>query len=151
METLVNQFDGTTYRCWSIILEIERFIEQHGNRQFETRRDYYSNYYLQLMRLLESDQLLLQRDLDGKLIGACGWAMVNKDDEWKINKVRWTLPENITIGDELYISFCVLTTGSVWEIRRELKKRYDKEVSEVYWFDMAKNRYIRLTNILKEK
>ena len=150
METLVNQPDRTTYRCWAIILEIERFISEYGNSQFETRRKYYSNYYLQLMRLLESDQILLQRDLDGKLIGICGWLRVNKDDEWKINKTTWATPDDITTGDELYISFCILTTGSVWEIRRELKKRYASEIDEVFWTDVPHKRYVRIKNIMKD-
>ena len=150
METLVNQSDRTTYRRWSIILEVERFIEQYGNGQFETRRKHYKNYYLQLMRLLDNDQLFIQRDLDDKLIGVCGWLRVNKDDEWKINKTTWATPEDIASGDELYISFCILTTGSVWEIRRELKKRYEKEVSEVFWTDVPNKRYVRIKNIMRE-
>ena len=151
MEIVGNNINGTTYRCWKIILEVEKFISENDKKYFETRRQWYKNYYRQLMRLIDKNQLLIERDGDNNIIGICGWARIKKSDEWKINKIRWSLPDNITDGDILYISFCVLKGGHVHNIRRELKRRYDHEVNETFWFSIANNRYVRLKNVLKEK
>ena len=150
METLVNNINRETYRRWSVILEVERFISNYGNERFETRRKYYKNYYCQLARLFDSDQLLILRGLENEIIGVCGWIRVKQNDEWKINKITWTLPEEILNGENLYISFCVLKGKNMWSIRKKIKEIYDKKINEVFWFDISKSKYIRIKNILKE-
>jgi len=150
MESMVNNSDRATYRRWKLILDIERFIYENGGFFFESRRKYYRNYYRQLIMLIEAKQIIIQRNDLGEVVGVCGWIMINKKDEHQINKVTWKVPDDIKTGDNIYISFCVLNGGSVYEIRREIKQRYDRQVNEVFWYNIPSNKFVRIKNILKE-
>ena len=147
---MVDNIDRETYRCWKVILEIERFISTYGGNYFETRKTHAENYYRQLLHLLDKDQIFIERNSNGDLISVCGWARIHAEDRWRVNKVNWTLPEEITQGELLYISFCVVYEGDVHNIRRELRRRCGREVSEVYWFNAPNNRFVRLRNVLKD-
>ena len=108
MESMVNQFNRETYRRWKVILEVERFISENDDDNFQTRERHYRNYFCQLLRLLYANQLIIQRDDDNNIVGVCGWIKIEREDEWKINKLTWDVPENISRGNILYISFCIL-------------------------------------------
>lgn len=150
MESMGNKSNGAHYRCWKIVLDIERFITDNADETFITRKTYFRNYLKHLLHLMGERQIIIQRNGGGEIIGICGWARYNKEDEYKINKVTWALPENITEGENLYISFCVLNGGSMGRIRKRLKELYSKQINEVYWFNIPTNDFTRRRNILKE-
>lgn len=148
---MVDNIDRTPYRCWKIILEVERFISLYADDMFKSRHTFRRNYLTQLKNLLDCDQLLIERDGSDKLKTVCGWARINKADEHQVNKIRWTLPASLCEGNVLYISFCICADGNIRSVRRELVKRYADVVDEVYWFNTPKQKYCRRKNILKEK
>ena len=147
---MVHHLNRETYRRWKVILEIERFISANDNAYFETRRKFYANYYRQLQRLLDCDQLSIKRGPLNEIIAVCGWALIRKSDEWDVNKVRWTLPKNLCEGNVLYVSFCVARDGGFKDIRKELVERYQDKIDEMYWFSAKKHKFIRRKNTLKE-
>lgn len=144
-----NNNDGKTYRCW----EIDDFILKNDKegRLTETRFIYFDNYIKLLERLYDANQILTQYDKFGNIIGVCGWARVNKEDEDGINKVSWVMPNNITTGNNLYIVFCVITTGNIYIFRKILSESIGKFIDEVYWFNTPKHKFTRRRNTLKEK
>lgn len=146
-----NHVDRETYRCWKVIKEIDEFILKNDKTGAftSTRRKWYWGYILHLARLLKADQLIIKRNGKG-ITAICGWARVNPQDEYKINKLTWELPEEISKGENLYITVCVVNEGKVNDFRRELINKFAKEINEVFWFDVPHNRYIRRKNILKE-
>lgn len=151
MENMVNNIDRTPYRCRTIIKEIDSFISENDKGQFaETRKHWYWNYMLHLCRLYDSNQIMIERNNKGEIINICCWALVNKEDEKYINKVTWELPKEISKGNNLYISICIIKEGNIFEFRREFVKLFRDRVDEAFWFDINKNKFIRRKNILKE-
>lgn len=147
---MVNNIDRETYRSWKLALEIERFILDNADGKFESRRLFYKNYFRTLLELIRSQNIIIQRNDNGSIIGICGWVTFDKKDEWQINKIRWYFPSSAQ-GENIYIAFCIITKGSMNKIRSELKSRYDKIFNEILWFNMPKNKFVRIKNILKEK
>ena len=74
---------------------------------------------------------------------------MNKEDENKINKTTWALPRDISEGENLCITICVLFGGNIHDFRREFRRRFAETVDEVFWFDIPHNKFIRRKNILK--
>lgn len=138
---MVNQLDRTTYRRWKVILDVERFIEENDDGRFGTRKNHWGNYFCQLSRLWNAKQLIVQRNDVGTVVGVCGWLRVKKEDEYGINKIKWQIPENISKGQTIYVSFCVLKGGSIREIAEELR---DKGAIEAFWYNVKNNRYVRV-------
>jgi len=93
---------------------------------------------------------MIERNNKGEIINICCWALVNKEDEKYINKVTWELPKEISKGNNLYISICIIKEGNIFEFRREFVKLFRDRVDEAFWFDINKNKFIRRKNILKE-
>ena len=147
METMVNNINRTISRCRAV----DSFIFHNDIQKVfkETRKLYYSNYIRQIERLLDKDQLWIQ-EKDGEIIGVCGWILINKEDEFQINKLTWILPGNINEGNIIYISFCLITKGNIHGFRSEFRRLFSDKVDEVFWYDIAKHKYIRRKNILKE-
>ena len=83
MESMGNNTNGQTTGCWEVVKEIDRFIVNNDkNKRFlETRENYYWNYTLHLSRLLKVNQIIIQRNSSGGIIGICGWILINKNDE----------------------------------------------------------------------
>lgn len=153
MEIMGNNNDRTPDRCWEIVKEIDKFIvDNDKDKRFsETREQYYWNYTLHLSRLLKADQIIIQRNDRGKIVGICGWIQINENDERYINKITWSLPKNISEGNIIYIPFCIIQNGDIFRIRKELYRRFKNVVDEVYWFDSRKAKFIRIKNMIKEK
>jgi len=145
-----NQYDGAIDRRWSVIFEIDDFIILNcDNDILETKTKYCNNYLRHLERLYFNKQIIIQRNEYGKIIGVCGWIIINKEDEVFINKITWALPTNICKGDIMHISFCVINGGNIHQIRKQLKERYGNIVKEVTWYNLKCNQFFRKT--LKEK
>jgi hypothetical protein len=124
--------------------EIERFIDLTDTfGVFGTKDKYHGNFVKHFEKLLKVNQVLTFRE-DGKLIGLCSWAMVDRDRKQDINKTRWELPENVTGGDILYIDICLLKTGAeILKIKRFFNAKYRASVKEVFWFDIPHSRVFR--------
>ena len=144
--------DRTADRCREIINEVDNFIVRNDKNKIfmPTRQQYRWNYFLHLARLYKSEQLFIQRNEKDQIIGICGWILVDKEDEKKINKTTWSLPRNISDGNNLCITICVLSGGKIHEFRKEFRRRFAEKVNEVFWFDIPNNKFFRRKNILKE-
>ena len=146
-----DNVDRAADRCREIINEVDNFIVKNDTKKvfYETRQQYRWNYFLHLARLYKANQLFIQRNEKDQIIGICGWILVNKEDEDKINKTTWSLPRNISEGENLCITICVLSGGNIHEFRREFRKRFAETVNEVFWFDIPNKKFVRRKNILK--
>ena len=138
---MVNQSYGETYRRWKVILEVERFIEDNDDGRFGTRKNHWRNYFCQLLRLWNAKQLIIQRNDISDIVGVCGWVKVTKETESHVNKITWALPKDISVGQTIYVNFCVLNGGDIKEIKDELK---NKGAIEAFWYNVGHNKYTRV-------
>ena len=112
-------------------------LENKGNLVIHP--NWKDNLKHQLLRLLDVGQLLAYVR-EGKLVGLFGWAFI--DDINSVNKVRWTLPDDITGGKILYLSFAILFKGE----QMGLVKRYFEEtgtrdrINQVYWGNIKRSK-----------
>lgn len=152
METMDYKSNRALDRDWQIVKEIDEFIVRNDRDGYilATRCEWWDNYFLHLARLVEVDQMIIQRDDQGKIIGICGWVLTDKAYEHEINKANWKLPEDISHGDILHITICVMDGGNIYEMRQELLNLYVTKFSEVCWYNAPKNKFVRHKNILKE-
>lgn len=152
METMGNNFNRTISRCRKIVNEVNNFIVKNDKKEafLKTRQEYSWNYFEHLDRLYNANQLFIQRNAVGEIIGICGWLLVNREDEDKINKTTWSLPKDISSGNNLCITICVINGGNINDFRREFRRRFANMVDEVFWFDIPNNKFVRRKNILKE-
>ena len=152
MENMGDNIDRTADRCRQIVNEVDNFIVKNDTHKvFEaTRQKYKWNYFLHLERLYKAGQLIIQRNKLGQITGICGWILVDKEDEHKINKTTWALPRDISDGENLCITICFINGGNINEFRREFHQRFADIVNEAFWFDIPHNKFIRRKNILKE-
>lgn len=154
---MADYFDGTSDRDWKIndILDVDNFIVQYdADRLFEkTRVEHYKNYFSHLLRLYSYRQILVQRKDGDQIVGVCGWIRIFPQDEHDINKVRWTYPQNISDGNILYVTFCVVKPGegNLLGFRRRLKELIGYKVDEAWWFNMPENRFFRKKIVREEK
>jgi len=148
-----NQSDRTPDRCREIIKEIDDFIVSNDwyNVLRASRKQYYWGYLLHLARLYRADQIIIQRGGDGKITGICAWVRCTRDSQLEINKINYALPRNISEGNVLHITLCVIAGGSINQFRRHFIETVGKDVEEVCWFNSPTNKFIRRKNILKEK
>lgn len=152
METMDDNIDRTADRCRQIINEVDNFIVKNDTKKLfaETRIQWKWNYFLHLSRLYKAGQLFIQRNDKDQIIGICGWILVKPEDEHKINKTTWVLPRDISSGENLCITICVINGGNIHEFRREFRKRFADTVKEAFWIDIENKKFIRRKNILKE-
>ena len=154
---MVNQSSGAGFRNWEIkflekidaILEIDDFIFNHseGASFLETREIYYKNYIHHLITLYDNNQLLVQRDEEKKIIAVLGWLEIEEDDEYKVNKIRWTFPQKIKGGDILYVTFCVIRQGDIYDFKRKLREMIGDKIKEICWFNLSQNKFVRRQNL----
>lgn len=102
--------------------------------EFYTALYWQDNFLNYIKRLYKKDLILVFTD--GVIKGIFCWFLINKEDEDKINKKRWTLPENIIDGDMLYVGVCILNMGcNISQIRKYFENlEYRKKFKEVTWF-----------------
>ena len=152
METMGDNTHGTTDRGREVINEIDNFIVKNDvNHVFtETRHQWRWNYFLHLARLYQANQIIIQRNDKGQIIGICGWILVSPEDEHRINKTTWSLPKNISDGSNLYVTICVVNGGNIQKFRKELSEKFGDKVDEVIWVDVENKKFVRRKNILKE-
>jgi hemolysin-activating ACP:hemolysin acyltransferase len=138
--------------CQEAINEIDNFIVKNDVHHVftETRHQWRWNYFLHLARLYQSNQIMIQRNDKGQLIGICGWILVSPEDEHKINKTTWALPKNISEGNNLYVTICVINGGDIHKFRSELSSKFGDKVDEVIWVDVENKKFVRRRNIIKE-
>ena len=128
----------------NIVGEIDDFIFSNDKnaRLLETRDAYYGNFLDTLFYLCEHRQILVQRDGDNAIIGVLGWITTDEKQMEDINKIRWTFKE-VSGGDILYVIFCVISSGHIFDFRRELKASISPEVKEVRWFNAPRGRFMK--------
>lgn len=152
-----NQLGRAPHRDWQIkkrqkdVADIANFIIRNDkNNQLIAAVDkYYWNFLKHIDRLYDCKQILMQRNVSGGLVGLCGWARINPADETQVNKITWELPDDISTGTILHITFCIVVGGRTHMFRRELNQLLGTEIDEIHWFNLSKNKYIRRKNILK--
>ena len=132
-----NYIDREIDRGREIIHEIDDFIVRNdkGGRIIATRYDHLDNYFFHIERLLNAGQLMIQRNDKGEISAVCGWILTTKEHEHEINKITWVLPNEISNGDILYVSFSVIADGNIHLFRREFRKLLCDKVVEAFWFD----------------
>ena len=84
----------------------------------------------QVLRLLSVNQVL-GYTRKGQLTGVFGWALI--DDIKKVNKIRWTLPDNIISGHILYVSFGVLDKEERIGLVKKFFDESDFKFDEAIW------------------
>ena len=113
--------------------DISDYIFDHNDKgQFNSALYHRDNFGKHIRRLLEVKQVLIFKSGD-ELKGVCGWALVN--DMSKVNKLRWTLPEDITNGNILYVSFAALDKESnIFNIKTFFEtNRFRNKINRVFW------------------
>ncbi len=127
------------------IKEIDRFIEEMDVQNFfHTRKVWHENFIKHFEKIMAARQVLTFRR-ERKLVGLCSYCIITKDREHDINKVRWTLPENISEGNIFYIDICLLRKrASIFKIKDYLVDKYKPMASEVFWYDMPHRKVFRL-------
>lgn len=133
------------------VSEIANFIIQNdtNNKLIAVVDKYYWNFLKHIDRLYDKDQILMQRSVSGDLVALCGWARIRSTDEAQLNKITWALPDDISTGNILHITFCIVHGGQTHLFRRELNKMMGREIDQICWFNLPKNKYFRRKNILK--
>ena len=122
---------------------IVRFIKDHDDSDM-VHTNWEDGLYQQILRLLSVGQVLAYIR-EGRMTGVFGWAFL--DGITGVNKIRWTLPDNITGGHILYVSFGVIENNErVGYIRKYL---YEPEFkwTECVW--RYKNRLFKTKRSLK--
>ena len=117
----------------SLADEIVTLVEENDtSEKLLVHPNWLENFREHVRRLLGVGQVL-GYCYNNRLVGVCGWALV--DDSNRVNKIRWTLPDNITTGHILYVTFGVITSGCrIGEIKKffdgpEMTSKFD----EVKW------------------
>ena len=126
--------------------EIERLMEIYDkNGVFATRTRYHKNFYSHFIRLISNGNVMTFRDTrKGFLKGFCSWIIVDKKSKKDINKVKWTLPDNINDGNILYVDTCLTTESMmIHVIRKSLTARLKGKVDEVFWFNVDRGRFFK--------
>lgn len=119
--------------------DIANFVLDCPSSVFDTARQWHVNFRFLIDRLFDKN-LILVFSRGAEITGVCGYCFVNEKDKSGINKIRWTLPENITNQDMLYVVVCVLKNDcNIWEIRKELKRVcVNRNTKEALWFADSK-------------
>ena len=101
---------------------------------FQTALSWKANFISYIQRLYDENFIVIFGDRD--IEGLCCWALINEDNEDDLNKIRWTLPNEIKNGDILYIGICILSNPChVWKIRKFLKgNTFVDKAKEAIWF-----------------
>ena len=118
--------------------DIAKFILNTPSEVFKTAF-YWSVNSVEFIRRLYDENFIMVF-VDNKshhnIYGLCVWACINESDKHFINKVRWTLPDDVRGGKILYIGLVILTMDcEVWQIKDKLEELgYRKKIKEVLWF-----------------
>lgn len=131
--------------------DIVDFVLRNGEGHFDSAKFYMKNFLEHWRRLIENDLVMVFVDNNEEITGVCSWAVMWDKDKRDINKTRWILPDNIAVGNVLYIDVCVLTKGaSIFKIKKLFEEMgYRKFIKEVFWFNMPKGRLFNkeVTNV----
>lgn len=125
--------------------ELDQFIEDiDHNKFFASRKHWSAEFVVHCQRIFAAKQYIVFRR-HGKISGFCSWVRTTREDESKIVKNRWLLPETITEGDIFYIDICLLSRkASIFKIKDYLVEKYKPMASEIFWFDMPHRKVFRL-------
>ena len=124
--------------------EIEDFMNRHDALGvFDTRRFWPDNFKIHFVKIIAANQIVTFRD-ENNLAGLCSWMFVDENNKHDINKIRWTLPENIENGDIAYIDVCLLRNDvNIYRLREFLNINVKPFVKEVYWYNSPGGRVAR--------
>ncbi|MFA6100385.1 MAG: hypothetical protein WC750_05990 [Patescibacteria group bacterium] len=127
------------------VKEIEKFIEENDvHRVFSTRFRWHGEFVRHFEKLIAAKQILIFRQ-NGRLAGMCSWALVNNHRKKDINKSRWTLPDNVSEGNILYIDVCLLQSGaSIFKIKTHFMRNLWPVFDEVFWYNIPNSKVFRL-------
>ena len=114
---------------------------------FDTRHRYAKNYYIHYIKLITCGHVMTFRDdISGILKGFCSWVLVHNGNMNDVNKVRWTIPDNIKDGNILYIT-SLLTTSSfmICKIRKAFRGMFKDKIERVLWYSVNNGRFAHFT------
>src|SRR3990167_4631045 len=84
---------------------LENLVLSHNEgHRFDSVIYWRKNFRELLSRLLMANQVLIAKE-DEKIVGFMAWACV--DNVLGLNKLRFELPDVITIGKKFYVPICV--------------------------------------------
>ena len=99
------------------------------------------NFREHLQRVTQENQLMVFT-CDDKLVGMCSWIFTDEYRKQFIYKTRWQFPEDISKGDILYITMCVLTKGcNVLKIKKLFEDiGMRSKINSVYWNNVKRGK-----------
>ena len=125
-----------------IVEDVYRFILNTPAETFESCVLWKNNFVRYLRRLYDENFIFVYHE-GNEIKGLCGWFLTDDDNKDYINKIRWTLPEDITSGDVLYVGFCILTENcEMLKIKEKFKEIGIRDkIKEAIWF---RKKWVRL-------
>lgn len=131
-------WDGSQSRCHRLAAVVDFIKNNDIYGSFKSIATYRQNFVDHMKKLLEVGQIMVC-EVDGDLRGLCSWIITDDKRFLEINKIRWTMPENISAGNILYVDTIVLSDGiSVFGIKRKFEDMgYRNFIKEVKWFNMV--------------
>ena len=125
-----------------LVSEIEAFINEHDKKGvFSTKDKHPVEFRVHFQRIIEAGQMVAMYDRHG-LCGFCSWVICDGRTKHDINKSKWTLPNDISSGNILYIDICILVRdASIFDIKNRLAKMCrEKNIDKVFWYDIPHGR-----------
>lgn len=112
--------------------DIVEYVLKEGDT-FSSARQNKEEFTNAVRRMNDAGQVIISEH-NGKLDGACGWYFLNEDNKYFGTKITWRLPEDISQGDILYVSFVVLNHTSVLWVKEWFDFNVRKRIKKVRWW-----------------
>lgn len=126
-----------------------KFIVDNGKNNILVHKAWEESFKEHIKRLMDNGTLI-GLIYDNRLVGTLGYAFI--DDLKRINKLRWTLPENIKDGRILYVSHAVMVQPASVLIAKAYLEEIEtrKKVDEIMWGNFKKGKNFK-KKILRRK
>lgn len=112
----------------------------HGS--FESRHWYPDGFTRHFNALIAAGQVMTFTDSNDEIYGLCSWFLTDEGHQKDINKIRWTLPDQYTQGNILYVSSCVTSEEHmIKEFIQYLTKRFIHKVDTAMWFHVRRGKF----------
>lgn len=113
------------------------------DKRFQSRYYWRKQFNEHFNKLINLGQVITFRDR-GRLTGFCTWVLTDEDRKNDINKSRWTLPENVSEGDILYIDNAVIDErDNIFQVKKYFSENYKHTVKKVFWFNSGRGRVFK--------
>ena len=119
---------------------LEDLVLSHNEgHRFDSVLYWRDNFRELLRRLLMARQVLIAKK-DDKIVGFIAWACV--DNVIGLNKLRWELPDVVTVGKKFYVPICVSENPRVLLLFRKklIEMGYRNRVKELCWNNSVRNK-----------